>query len=250
MMEPMVKFPDRWDEARRSDLENALGVIVSLPGPREEGAPLELYQWYFVGSPEFKAFEANFTNDVRQALIKAYAPVLPPHALVQLEARPYSVGPAAQEWPKYLYLLEHLWVAAQVVATLVEVGEAARQAMELYRRALRRLGINPDSPTAPRLGFTKKNLEGLCASYVQEHFHPRACLAAMSEAFPDPTGYGTAGHPGAGEWYRVAVRAGRQAYVFDINTWANVTRLVRRDGQQEIALPWRGWQMAASTEAQ
>jgi hypothetical protein len=138
-MQSMVEFPDPWSEARRSDLEDALGVIVSLPGSWEEGAPPELYQWYFVSSPEFKAFEADFTEDVRQALIDAYAPVLPRQVLVQVEARPYSVGPAAQEWPKYLYLLEHAWVAAQVVATLVDVGEAARYAMGLFRRALRRL---------------------------------------------------------------------------------------------------------------
>jgi hypothetical protein len=242
MMEPKMDFPDRWSKSRRADLMDALGVIVSLPGSWEEGAPPELYQWYFVGSPEFKAFEADFTEAVRQALIDAYAPVLPRDALDQVEARPYSVGPAAQEWPKYLYLLEHAWVAAQVVATLVDVGEAARYAMELYRRALRRLGFNPDSPTAPRLGFTKRNLEGLCASYVREHFHPRANLSAASEGFP--TVYGTAGHPGSSEWYRVAVHAGRQEYIFDIDTWANVTRLIRKDGRREIDLPWRGWQRA------
>jgi hypothetical protein len=244
IMERSKEFPDQWSEARRSDLEDALGVIVSLPAPREEGAPAELYQWYFVNSPEFQDFEAAFTEAVRQALIEAYAPVLPPQALDQLEARPYSVGPAAQEWPKYLYLLEHVWAAAQVVSTLVDVGEAAQFAMELFRKALHRLGFNPESPSAPRLGFTQKNLEGLCASYVREHFHPRAQLSTSTEV--SPSAYGSAGHPGGGERYRVAVRAGRQEYIFDIDTWATVSGLFRRERAQETSLPWCGWHKKAS----
>lgn len=198
-----------------------------------------------------KELQEEFWREIRQlveeGIEKGYAESNKP----RIDSHRYEIGPAAQSWPMELFLLfdpsmlpdptsiphfDDIANAAKAIGAIKGVTTAVVWIKKGYEKLMRRRNIDPDE-TPPT--FAKPIIEAVCVQYIRDNHHPKAKLTSEIEAFPDPTHFSTADHPGFGEHYRVKCNVARKVYTFDVDGRLRVSSFTVKDGKHttELALP-------------
>ncbi len=111
--EPIEIDPEVYERSRlgrRDDLYNAFGIMLSVPlhGQDEQG------RWKYGLSPQHgwanPDLETQFAQEMRSLIVGQVSAlvtqgVIPPEQVESIQGHNYSVGPAAQEWPKIFFEL-------------------------------------------------------------------------------------------------------------------------------------------------
>lgn len=237
-VDPAVE--EQWRLSRREDLADAFGLVLSIPwhGQDDQG------EWRFgltpMGGMPNMEWQSQFESEMK-LLIRDTASGLVSRGLLtenqaaSLDYHPYSVGPAAQEWPKIFFdLYQDARPFLADGASLLGWGYFFRDTITALwtwaSKKEREQSEYPDAESVTFMGYSAKpslTLTGpavvaLCyADLVERH---GISEPTTIETFPRGlAGYETPGHPGGGETYLLRFRVGRRNFFYYVSGTGKVT---------------------------
>ena len=227
-IEEFVPSPEdekRWKLARRTDLANAFGLVVSVPahGQDEEG------RWRYGLSPIGGIANSEFVEQFKQEIgniVSSYAATLVGQGILTqeqadaIETHEYSVGPAAQEWPQFFFEFYHQAMPVLTDgATILAWGYFLKDLVKGLRY------WSPQQETASIEGelvsrtvparvipvMTEADLVAVCYADVTNRYGIGGKV--IVESFPrSNTEYETPDHPGKGVTYLIRIRSGKRQF--------------------------------------
>lgn len=229
--EELAEIQRGWDLQRRSDLADAFGIAFSVPthGQDDEG------RWKFglpaqggMNSQELtEKFADDITHIIRYAAVDLVDKgVITKQDVLSIRAQSYSVGPLAQEWPKFLFDLYQsarpflndgaslLAWGAFIIDVIRGVRKwASKTEREVHGASEDQAGSYTGSRIMPKVFFTGPALTALCYTDVVERYgvSQSVTIDSLSRSF---TTYATADHPGGQETYLIRFKAGRKSYFY------------------------------------
>ena len=227
-IDPLIER--RYQLQRRSDLANAFGIVISVPlhGQDEQG------NWRYGLSPQYgwpnQDIEAEFAREMRSLIssrarrLAASGIISPEQAII--EEHPYSVGPAAQEWPKLFFELyqdarPYLSDGASLLAWGYFFIDVVRGiwawASDTERKQASQSGsdstIYMGTSVMPGIVLTRPAIVALCYTDLIDRHGVTGDVTI--DTFPRSlTSYATPDHPGGPETYLVRAKAGRRTFFY------------------------------------
>lgn len=254
---------ERWERSRRDDLADAIGVIVIPPYHGADASGRIKF-----GLPPLGGFwDDSVVNRYVGEVEKTIQSVIQEEADVDSELRtrsaeiaaaPYSVGPAAQEWPKYLFLLyEHgqyilddalrLYGAAQMVQSVVkrlrkhddQVADDKDRSVDQYEA--KQVAGAGNGPIHAEVWLTPGALVSLCVMDAHDRYDIRDDIDVEihTRSWSD---YSTQGHPGLGnDIHMVRVRGEGKSLYWVVQTSGAVVEHFSLEDQVLAQLPLPTW---------
>jgi hypothetical protein len=237
---PLPGFADIWEEARREDLDDSIALAIMVPfhGKDDEG------NLQFGLRPDLgwakEEMVAQFESEVRQ-IIQESSSILVEQGLVEretvdgLDGRPYSVGPAAQEWPQLLFTLKvDVWTFINSGASLLAWGYFLRDVLQGLANLGARLREQANAALQevpygdPRRAeinlfptLTRADVVALCFADAEGRYAIRGQFAI--EAFPRSAAYYSGpDHPAGNEQYLVRISNGDRDFFYLIQASGQV----------------------------
>lgn len=243
-----------WRLSRREDLADALGFVLSVPwhGQDEKGSwKYGLRPQYGWANPEI---EAEFRSEMHALIIVTAAPLVSRGLVTadqvqSIPSHPYSVGPAAQEWPKLFFdLYQDARPLLSDGASILGWGYFLRDLMKgLWSWAASKQQEQAEPAEAenvtysghgviPTITLTRPAIVALCYAHLVDHCGVSENVTV--ETFPRSfTSYATPGHPGGAETYLVRAKAGRRSFFFHVSGAGEVTEHYLSVGTSITPLP-------------
>lgn len=252
--EEVADIQRRWALARRNDLADAFGIAFSVPihGRGEEG--VWKYGLREPGGMASRELTEAFDDDVTQIVRHAAADLVSKGVITEedadsLHAQPYSVGPAAQEWPKILFdLYQHARPFLNDGASLLAWGAcihavirgvrqwASKTERQVYGASEDQAASYTGSSVMPGMFFTRPALTALCYADVVERYGVSQSVTIDSHSRPLTT-YATVDHPGGQETYLIRFKTGRKSYFYHANGTGVVSEHYLLSGSSIALLP-------------
>lgn len=231
---------ERWRLSRREDLADAFGIVLSVAWHGRDAQGNWRYGLNPLGGMPNGEYQAQFESDMR-ALIREVASglagqgVITEEQVATLNFYPYSVGPAAQEWPKIFFdLYQDARPFLADGASLLAWGYFFKDTF----RAIRTWASNkeraqseyPDCENVtysghdamPSVTLTRPAIVALCYTDLVDRHAVTGDLTI--ETFPRSfTSYATVDHPGGGESYILRARAGRHSFFYHVDGTGEVS---------------------------
>lgn len=254
---------DRWADARREDLAEAIGLII-LPPPHGADASGEVK---FGIRPEGGLYNPDVVEryvSEAQELVQStvYERSQDDQHLRErsgdIVSNPYSVGPAAQEWPKYLFLIyesgQHvlddalrLYGAAQIVREVVKrlhrhdekIAEDPSRSADVTIRYPS--GGAPSTEVAAGILLTPGGLVSLCVMDAFDHYDTRDNIDVEIHT-RSWSGYSTQGHPGSSDdIHTVRITESKRELYWVVQTDGRVLEHFSVENQKMTQLPLPEW---------
>lgn len=228
------KVEEEWRLAGRSDLGNVFGIVIAVPdhGQDDQG------NWHYglrtaYGIPN-RELELEFESEMRGLFTGLTSDAVSRGMLTKEEAEklrvhPYSVGPAAQEWPKLFFeLYQNTRPFLSDGASLLQWGGFVLYVINKLRswasQKEREQSMAPESSATscsgasvmPPLVFTRPAIAALCyVDLVQRH----AVTADVTlDTFPRSyTEFATDDHPAGNESYLIRAKTGNRAFFYHVS---------------------------------
>ena len=214
------------DEARRDDLGNAIGFIVSAPfhGQDETG------QWFWglrpFGGMANPDLTNQFRNDMARIARDGLYSVVGPGLLTSpqaeaIEGHPYEIGPAAQSWPMFFYnLYQDARPFLNDGASLLAWGAALRAIMSQVKTWGHRQTMHPqrrESPVESVPALTLPAILSLAYSDLVERYGigEEVTLDLYPRSFK---GFVSVGHPGSDMRYVIRALAGVRSFFYIVDS--------------------------------
>ena len=254
---------ERWARSRRDDLANTIGVIVVPPFHGEDASGKIKFGIRPVGGYWDDETVARYVAETQFTIIAIKETIAGlkeelgwSEALVKGE--PYSVGPAAQEWPKFLYLLyEHgrpilenavlMYSAGQMVKTIVrsirhhddQISKDPDRSVDRFRDS-----DLPEASTeavAAELLLTPGALVSLCIMDAYDRYDIRDGIDVEIHT-RSHSDYSTQGHPGfGGDIHSVRIRKNGNSLYWVVQTSGAVVEHFSLKNQVLAQLPLPNW---------
>ena len=245
----------RWQMSRRTDLANTFGIVLNVPSHGQDQDGNWEYGRIPIGGMANQQLVSEFRAEMRE-LIRQHASALVAEGLLMerqaetLDSHPYSVGPAAQEWPKIFfefykdvqpilsdgasalgwgYFVKdlvsriHWWNANKQK----EVYESMSR-QESYPQEWRELSITPV--------LTRPALIALCYVDLTKRYGIGDDLTI--DTYPRSySEYETPDHPAGGETYLIRLKAGKRGFYYLVNGKGIVSEHYLTTGSDITLLP-------------
>ena len=254
---------ERWERSRRDDLADAIGLIVVPPfhGADETGEvkfglrplggfwddeTLKRYMDEVQGTVQSSIAEASVVDEELQSRRS------------EVTAEPYSVGPAAQEWPKYLLLLYEygrpvlenavlIYSAGQIVQSIVkkirrhDLQLSKDKNRSLDRFEARKLPATSTSAVEAELMLTSGALVSLCMMDLHDRYEPIGVVDVEIHT-RSRSSYSTQGHPGfVNDVHLVRVQLSGRSLFWSLQTDGRVLDHYQILGARLTQLPLPSW---------
>ena len=245
----------RWQLSRRTDLANAFGVMLNVPAHGQDDAG----KWQYGRTPTAGMAHGDFADAFQtemQSLITLHGSFLVSEGLLsaeQVEAlagHPYSVGPAAQEWPKYFFEFYRdvrpiLSDGASVLGWAYFFKDLVRgiqlwssnKQQEVYE-SMAGQDYSPGdwSEVSVTPVLTRPALIALCYADVTKRYGIGEDVTI--DTFPRSyTDYATPDHPGGSETYLVRIKAGKRRFFYLVDSNGRASEHYLTTGADLTLLP-------------
>lgn len=244
----------RWSLARRTDLADAFGVVLPVPAHGQDERGNWKYGLRSIGGAASERIVKEFDEEITE-VIRNSARYLSDNQLLNnqqvdtIQSQPYSVGPAAQEWPKILF---DFYQSARPLlndgASLLAWGYFFLNLIHGVRtwasETERKISGGPESQAAsyvgssimPRIVFTRPAIVALCFADMSQRHEIDESMTV--ESFPRSfTDFATVDHPGGQETYLIRFRAGRRSFFYHASGTAEITEHYLLAGSTVTLLP-------------
>lgn len=248
---------ERERKARRDDLAEAIGLVLIPPfhGQDERGD-------YKFGLPPYGGFYDSATveryitdmGQVVQSVVES-GPINGGDSTIrgdEIQPYPYSVGPAAQEWPKYLFLIYEygrpiledsvlLYSAGQMVRSVVK--RIRQRSGEIAKDETRSVDQSSQAafPVEPELLLTPGSLVSLCITDLHDRYDPIGIVDVEIHT-RSWSSYSTQGHPGlADDVHLVRVQLSGRSVFWSLQTNGRVRDHFQLVGGKLMQLPLPNW---------
>lgn len=246
----------RWRLARREDLADVMGIVLSVPmhGQDPDGV------WRFgLRTDQGWADEgmtAQFDYEVQTLFSIAAEGLVERGALARTRpgsftSHPYEIGPAAQGWPmQFVEFVQQARPLLEDGATLLAWGyflkDVIRKLWEWGSAMDREASKYPQSrpvtydgrSSVPSASFTRPAIVALC--YVDLVDHYPVTEAVTLETFPrSKFGYVSQDHPGGSESYLIRFTVQRMSFYYHVLGSGQVLEHFKTNGPALSLLPIR-----------
>jgi hypothetical protein len=223
-----------WRLSRREDLADAFGIMLSIPWHGQDSQGVWRFGLNPMGGMPNMEWQNQFESEMKE-LIRGSAFSLVSRGLLTqdetdaLDSHPYSVGPAAQEWPKIFFdLYQDARPFLNDGASILGWGYFFRDLIgRLWTWAANKQREQSEYPEAenvtysghgvvPTITLTRPAIVALCYAHLVDQHGVSEEMTV--ETFPRSfTSYATPDHPGGQETYLVQARAGRRSFFFHVS---------------------------------
>lgn len=230
----------RWELARRTDLADALGMMLSVPDHGQDENGIWRYGPRSRGGMASSEIESEFQAEMNELMKRAAfelvtKKVLTAQQVEAFESQRYSVGPAAQEWPQLFFdFYQSARPLLEDGATLLTLGYFLKDVYRLLRdwsaRKERELFGSPESKSyrisaislMPSTHFTRSSIVALCFSDVVQR-HGVGQSITVESFSRSPSEFETVDHPSGRESYLIRIKSGRLSYFYQVSGTAEVS---------------------------
>lgn len=216
--------------SKRDDLNNAVGIIVTLPDHGADDTNRVSWGRRTIGGMYSDEFYQEFSREMETAVeeVQEFVPSAPPLNRTQ-PSHLYETGPDAQTWPQIaLMLWEDVRPYLQDIDTVISLSIAAKmlqqsilnwhekkneEIMEEYSQEIESGRTPTIEPVEPAIVITQGvALAAAVTDVVQRHgVAGRLHVETYPRGFP---GYSDAGHPSSSTSYLVRCRANRRSFFY------------------------------------
>jgi hypothetical protein len=239
--EPTPGDEKRWELARRTDLADTFGIVLSVPPHGQDDQGRWQYGLMPIGGMSNQLFVSQFEADMRST-IATYAPslissgLLTPDQAEAIGGHPYSIGPAAQEWPQFFFeFYRNAQPFLSEGATLLAWGyflkDAVRGISTWSPRNQHEPHGSPDSEPMTRAQqldtsvhpvLTPADLIALCYVDLTRRYGigDDVTIDVLPRSF---TEFATPDHPSADVTYLMRIKAGKRRFFYFVDSTGKVT---------------------------
>jgi hypothetical protein len=244
----------RWQLAYRTDLANAFGLVLSMPAHGRNNLGNWQYGLIPMGETS-QTLEDDFRTEMH-SIIHSHTSFLISQGLLtheqveDIEGHSYSVGPAAQEWPRFFFELYRdaqpfLTDGASLLGWGYFLKDVIREINYWASRKQQEVDESRDAETVRVEQWaevevthvlTRADLIALCYADMMKRYGIGQVVTI--DTFPRSfTEFATPDHPSGPETYLIRIKAGKRRFFYLVNSKGEVSEHFLTTGDDLTLLP-------------